>query len=112
MRDRYIYGIVYIYIIISLVIMMGLGYSSGNANRGLKRMDYIVDSLRVSMWHIQEDVRKRDSVLGVEISKSLGVIEELSRLKGMTRVEIDMLEDSIEVRRRYVDSLSRGMLTW
>jgi hypothetical protein len=30
----------------------------------------------------------------------------------MTKMEIDRLADSIDIRRRYIDSLNKGMLSW
>ena len=111
MRDSVKY-IVYGYIVISLVIMVYLGISVVSGNKAIKRMDYVVDSLRVGMYYIQEDAKKRDSLLGVEISSSLVVIDQLSGIRCMTKMEIDRLADSIDIRRRYIDSLNKGMLSW
>jgi len=111
MQDSVKY-IVYGYIVISLVIMVYLGVYVVNGSKAIRRMDYVVDSLKVGLYYIQEDAKKRDSVLGVEISNSLIVIDQLSGIKGMTRLEIERLSDSIEIKRRYIDSLNKGMLSW
>lgn len=68
----------------------------------------IVDRLRI----LDNRSIERDSILMGQVSISMGMIVELSRLREMSKSSIDILFKEISCNKEKLDSIKVSMLSW
>lgn len=108
-----VYGIVLG--ILMVVVMIDTVVSWSDRWRADNRMDAMVkegDAVVERMRMMDLEGRLRDSMMMEKVKGSMERIEDLTRLKDMTRLEIKRLEDSIRSEKVVLDSLKKGMLVW
>jgi hypothetical protein len=82
--------------------------SSSRVDAIVKDGDALVDRLGV----LDYEARVRDSMMMGQVEVSLARIEELTKLREMTRADIVKLLERIEGNKAVIDNLKKDMLVW
>lgn len=108
-----VYGILLGVLVMMVVVDTVIGWAE--RYHASRRLDAIVkegDDVVERMKMMDLEARLRDSMMMEKVKVSMERIEDLTRLKEMTKKEIAVLEDSIRMDKVVLDSLKKDMLVW